>query len=157
MLRWFPRLKVATACFSCSPPDLKFLDPYFIFMYMHYNYCHQTTGHLQLNVYYIITLYSSQNVQHFPWNTKAHNTIPINSRIMNPAHFLAWCFSRTHFNTILLSAVLTLDTETYPNKTVNASLSSMFCTFWLPHPPSVHKYIIGESYILSHWIYQYTL
>ena len=32
MLRWFPRLQVATACFSCSPPDLNFLDPYFIFM-----------------------------------------------------------------------------------------------------------------------------
>ena len=27
MLRWFPRLQVATACFSCSPPDLNFLDP----------------------------------------------------------------------------------------------------------------------------------
>ena len=27
MLRLFPRLKVATACFSCSPPDLNFLDP----------------------------------------------------------------------------------------------------------------------------------
>jgi hypothetical protein len=32
MLRWFPILQVATACFSCSPPDLNFLDPYFIFM-----------------------------------------------------------------------------------------------------------------------------
>jgi len=32
MLRWLPRLQVATACFSCSPPDLNFLDPYFIFM-----------------------------------------------------------------------------------------------------------------------------
>jgi len=32
MLRWFPRLQVATACFSCSPPDLNFLDPYSIFM-----------------------------------------------------------------------------------------------------------------------------
>jgi len=27
MLRWFPRLPVATACFSCSLPDLNFLDP----------------------------------------------------------------------------------------------------------------------------------
>jgi len=27
MLRWFPRLQVATACFSCSPPNLNFLDP----------------------------------------------------------------------------------------------------------------------------------
>jgi len=27
MLRWFPRLQVATACFSCSPPDLNFLHP----------------------------------------------------------------------------------------------------------------------------------
>jgi len=27
MLRWFPRLQVATTCFSCSPPDLNFLDP----------------------------------------------------------------------------------------------------------------------------------
>jgi len=32
MLRWFPTLQVATACLSCSPPDLNLLDPYFIFM-----------------------------------------------------------------------------------------------------------------------------
>jgi hypothetical protein len=32
MLRWFPRLKIATARFSRSPPDLNFLDPYFTFM-----------------------------------------------------------------------------------------------------------------------------
>ena len=50
MLRWFPTLQVATACFSCSPPDLNFLDPYFIFMYAHYNHCHRATAHLQLNI-----------------------------------------------------------------------------------------------------------
>jgi len=32
MLRCFPKLQVATACFSCSSPDLNILDPYFIFM-----------------------------------------------------------------------------------------------------------------------------
>ena len=32
MLRWFPRLQVATACFLCSPLDLNFLDPYFVLM-----------------------------------------------------------------------------------------------------------------------------
>jgi hypothetical protein len=52
MLRWFVRLQVATACFSYSPPDLTSLDPYFIFMYMHYNHCHRATGNLQLNIYY---------------------------------------------------------------------------------------------------------
>jgi hypothetical protein len=52
MLRWFPRLQVATACFLCSPPDLNFLDPYFIYMYRHYNHCHRATAHLQLNIYY---------------------------------------------------------------------------------------------------------
>ena len=59
MLRWFPRLQVATACFSCSPPDLNFLDPYFIFMHMHYNHCHRATAHLQLYIllYYIILCY----------------------------------------------------------------------------------------------------
>jgi len=35
MLRRFPSFQVATTCFSCSPPDLNFLDPYFVFMYMH--------------------------------------------------------------------------------------------------------------------------
>jgi len=55
MLRWFPRLQVATACFSCSPPDLKLLDPYFIFMYMHNNHCHQATAHLQLIIIIIIS------------------------------------------------------------------------------------------------------
>jgi len=34
MLRWFPSFKVATTCFSCSPPDLNFLVTYLIFVYM---------------------------------------------------------------------------------------------------------------------------
>ena len=50
MLRWFPRFQVTTACFSCCPPDLNFLDPYFIFMHMHNNHCHRATAHLQLNI-----------------------------------------------------------------------------------------------------------
>jgi hypothetical protein len=50
MLRWFPRFQVATACFSCSPPYLNSLDPYFTFMYMHYNHCHRATANLQLNI-----------------------------------------------------------------------------------------------------------
>ena len=56
MLRWFPKLQVATACFSCSPPDLNFLDPYSIFMYMHNNHCHRATAHLQLNVLLLLLL-----------------------------------------------------------------------------------------------------
>ena len=52
-LRWFPRPQVATACFSCSPHDLHFLDPYFIFMYMHYNHCHRVTAHLQLDISFL--------------------------------------------------------------------------------------------------------
>jgi len=47
MLRWFPRLQVATACFSYSRPKLNFLDPYFISMYMHNNNCHRVTAHLR--------------------------------------------------------------------------------------------------------------
>jgi hypothetical protein len=47
----FPRLQVATACSSCRPPDLNFLDPYSIFMYMLYNHCHWATAQLQLNIY----------------------------------------------------------------------------------------------------------
>ena len=31
MLRWFPRFQVATACFSCSPPDLNLLVNNFMF------------------------------------------------------------------------------------------------------------------------------
>jgi hypothetical protein len=50
MLRRFPRLQIATTCFSCSPLFLNFLDPYFIFMYMHYNHCHRATAHLHLNI-----------------------------------------------------------------------------------------------------------
>jgi hypothetical protein len=57
MLRWFPRLQVATACFLYSPPDLNFLDPYFIFMYMHNNHCHRTTAHWQLNKLVLLCCY----------------------------------------------------------------------------------------------------
>jgi len=52
MLRWFPSLQGATACFLCSPPDLNFLDPYFIFMYVHNNHCHQATAHSAVKYYY---------------------------------------------------------------------------------------------------------
>ena len=31
MLRWFPRIQLATTCFSCSPPDLNLLVSNFIF------------------------------------------------------------------------------------------------------------------------------
>ena len=56
MLRWLPTFQVATTCFSCSPPDLNFLDPYFIFMYMHNNHCHGVTAHLQLNILLLLLL-----------------------------------------------------------------------------------------------------
>ena len=56
MLRWFPRLQFATACFSCSPPDLNFIDSYFIFMYMRYNHCHRATASLQLNILLLLLL-----------------------------------------------------------------------------------------------------
>ena len=56
MLRRFPRLQVATTCFSCSPPDLNLLDPYFIFMHIHDNHCHRVTTQLQLiNIIIIIS------------------------------------------------------------------------------------------------------
>ena len=56
MLRWFPTLQVATACFSCSPPDLNFLGPYFVFMYVHYNHCHRVIVHFQLNILLLLLL-----------------------------------------------------------------------------------------------------
>jgi len=61
MLRWFPRLQVATECFSCSPPDLNFLDLYFVFMCMHNNDCHQATAHLQLNILSLLLSSSSSS------------------------------------------------------------------------------------------------
>jgi len=56
MLRWFPRLQVAAACFSCSPPDLNFLDSHFVFMYMHNKHCHRATAHLQLSILLLLLL-----------------------------------------------------------------------------------------------------
>jgi hypothetical protein len=56
MLRWFPTLQVATACFLCSPPGLNFLDPYFTFMYAHNNHCHRATAHWQFIIIIIIII-----------------------------------------------------------------------------------------------------
>ena len=56
LLRWFPTIQVATTCFSCSPPDLNHLDPYFIFMYRHNKHCHWGTAHLQLNTLLLLLL-----------------------------------------------------------------------------------------------------
>ena len=60
MLRWLPRFQVATACFSCSPPDLILLDPYFIFMYMHNNHCHRVTADQPRGL--VVIVFSSQSV-----------------------------------------------------------------------------------------------
>jgi len=62
MLRWFPTLQVATACFSCSPPNLHLLDPYFIYMYMHNNHCHRATAICSYMYYY----YFMKSVRKYP-------------------------------------------------------------------------------------------
>ena len=51
MLRWFPVLQVATACFSCSPPGFKFLVPFHNCVRVQ-NCCHRATAQLQLINYY---------------------------------------------------------------------------------------------------------
>ena len=56
MLRWVPKFQVATTCFSCSHPDLNFLDPYFMFMYMRNNHCHRVTAHFQFIIIIIIII-----------------------------------------------------------------------------------------------------
>ena len=83
MLRWFPILQVATACFSCSPPDLNFLDPYFIFMYTHYNHCHRATAHLHLNILLLLLL--------LLWGTNSNRSV--SHSIQHDT--MATCFSTT--------------------------------------------------------------
>ena len=47
MLRWFPRLQVATACFSCSPPSFKYIRS-LIHVCVHVcNRCHWASAQLQ--------------------------------------------------------------------------------------------------------------
>ena len=60
MLTCFPRPQIATACFSCSPPEFNVLDPYFIFMYVHNNHCHRATARLQLNILLLLLLLLSK-------------------------------------------------------------------------------------------------
>ena len=48
VLRWFPRLQVATTCFSCSPPDLNLLVANVIFCIQVKNHCRRVTTQLQL-------------------------------------------------------------------------------------------------------------
>ena len=75
MLRRFPSLQVATTCFSCSPPDLNFLAPYFIFMYMHNNHCHRVTVHLQLNILLLLLLLSSSSSSSSSSHHHRHNLL----------------------------------------------------------------------------------
>jgi hypothetical protein len=69
-LRWFPTLRVAAACFSCSPLDLNFLEPYCIFMYTHYNHCHRATAHLQFT-----DIYMSMGYYIIVWRCAPHRQI----------------------------------------------------------------------------------
>ena len=56
MLRWFPRLQVATTCFSCSPPDLNLLVTNLIFCVYENSHCHRVTTQLLLIVIIIIII-----------------------------------------------------------------------------------------------------
>ena len=51
MLRWFPRLQVATACFSSALPALNSKLPFHNCLHVQ-NYCHRATAQLQLINYY---------------------------------------------------------------------------------------------------------
>ena len=57
MLRWFPSFQVATACFSCSPPDLNFLVTFFSYLFT----CKITTASgwhpIAVNKYYYYKKY----------------------------------------------------------------------------------------------------
>jgi hypothetical protein len=52
MLSWFPRLQVATTCFSCSPPDVNVVANQFHVFYVLNDRCHRVTTQLQLIKYY---------------------------------------------------------------------------------------------------------
>ena len=83
MLRWFPTLQVATACFSFSPPDLNFLVTYFISMYTHNDHCHRVTAQLQLiNIIIIIIFtvvkeWSFFSLPTYTFTTYAHETLDV--------------------------------------------------------------------------------
>jgi hypothetical protein len=48
MLSWFPRLQVATRCFSCSPPDVNLVANQSHVLYVLNDHCHRVTTQLQL-------------------------------------------------------------------------------------------------------------
>ena len=91
-LRWLPRLQVATACFSCSPPDLNFLDPYFIFMYTHYNHCHRATAHLQLNILLSSSSSSSSSSPLSPLCSVAIHIFPRQTMTLGDTLLQLFCF-----------------------------------------------------------------
>jgi len=95
MLRWFPTFQVATTCFSCSPPELNFLDPHFIFMYVHNNHCHRATVHLQLNIYYYYYYYYLSMYKLFPryWTIRVPCHYIVTSLYMRSPtlHILCFC------------------------------------------------------------------
>jgi hypothetical protein len=82
MLKWFPRFQVATACFSCSPTDLNFLDPYFIFMYMHCDHCHR------LNILLLLLLSSSISPL---WRASKYIILKKTMSLGNSVLQLFWC------------------------------------------------------------------
>ena len=51
--------------FNSGFKGLNFLYPYFIFMYTHYNHCHRTTAHLQLEIYILYIINYTASV----WNS----------------------------------------------------------------------------------------
>jgi len=63
MLRWFPRFKVATTCFSCSPPDLNLVVINFMFCLHVKQPLPPSNNPIAVNkyiiIYYIINFFTS--------------------------------------------------------------------------------------------------
>jgi len=160
MLRRFPTFQVATTGFSCSPPDLKLLDPYFIFMYMHNNHCHRVTAHLQLNIIIIImTIINISFMQdiyaYIPETMSLGNTVlnllyfyisTFRSMCAVP-HMVDFCSSLTScFPGMLLTYFLN-DSEMVPVAPIITGITFVF-TFHVRCISTVRFYILESSRLL---------
>jgi len=100
MLRCFSTFQVATAWFSCSPPDLNFLDHYFICMYVYNNHCHQVTAHLQLNIL-LLSLLLKKKRPTWCWNLLSFISLLLGLLFINYHND-----ARSNINKILLLLLL---------------------------------------------------
>ena len=98
MLRWFPKLQVATTCFSCSPPDLNLLVTNLVFCIHVKQPLPPGDNTIAVNTYYYY-VHNTEESWSRPFQVRSRDTdFPEKHRAYLKLYFYVYIPTKLHLN-----------------------------------------------------------